>query len=430
MEKSKQIQKLEIIIFIILLFLQNFAIINTKEFGIAAITIFLIYIFIKHKMYQKINKKSIIIVTGIVFFVVISQICNKTFNFLQIGRYSMILFIGWTSIKYMEKIQEIKQKDFFNTAFYYAIIIITGYGVYQLIACKLQMPVFFNIFNNNQSYGARGLFESYSGWTRDVRIYTTFYEPSAYAIFLTIAYFYAMSFKNLDKDKRFTMTALTLFNIYFTYARSGWIVFAYYIAIYIAFKLFKNNKPLMKLTKIGTILLPLITLTIMSTLGIYIFKDASSTARTYSSLYYLVNSVNNIKGILIGHGLGSMLRIPEGLEYQGYVVETFSHNGYIDIIYQLGIPFFVIMIYAIIKYLKSKNIEDEWLIYATIFTLCCSGSLYSVESIIAMVCLVIGDFKLREHIKIDEETSKEKVKNKLLKNNIISNILEVIKNRN
>ena len=281
MEKSKQKQKLEIIIFIILLFLQNFAIINTKEFGIAAITIFLIYLFIKHRMYQKIDKKSAIIVASIVLFVVISQLLNKAFNFLQIGRYSMILFIGWTSIKYMEKIQEMNQKDFFNKVFYFALIILTGYGVYQLIASKLQMPMFFNIFNNNPSYGARGLFESYSGWTRDIRIYTTFYEPSAYAIFLTIAYFYAMTFGNLDKDKKFTITVLTLFNIFFTYSRSGWVVFAYYIAIYIAFKLFKNNKPLMKLTKIGIILLPLITLAIMSTLGIYVFKDASSTEHTH-----------------------------------------------------------------------------------------------------------------------------------------------------
>ncbi len=421
MEKSKQKQKLEIIIFIILLFLQNFAIINTKEFGIAAITIFLIYIFIKHRMYQKIDKKSTIIVASIVLFVVISQLLNKAFNFLQIGRYSMILFIGWTSIKYMEKIQEMNQKEFFNKVFYFALIILTGYGVYQLIASKLQMPMFFNIFNNNPSYGARGLFESYSGWTKDIRIYTTFYEPSAYAIFLTIAYFYAMTFGNLDKDKKFTITVLTLFNIFFTYSRSGWVVFAYYIAIYIAFKLFKNNKPLMKLTKIGIILLPLITLAIMSTLGIYVFKDASSTARTYSSLYYLVNSFNSIKGILIGHGLGAMLRIPAGLEYKGYVVETFSHNGYIDIIYQLGIPFFIIMTYAIIKYLKGKKIEDEWLIYATIFTLCCSGSMYSVESIIAIVCLVIGDFKLREHKKVEETD------NMLKENKILSKIIAIIK---
>ncbi len=421
MEKSKQKQKLEIIIFIILLFLQNFAIINTKEFGIAAITIFLIYIFIKHRMYQKIDKKSTIIVASIVLFVVISQLLNKAFNFLQIGRYSMILFIGWTSIKYMEKIQEMNQKEFFNKVFYFALIILTGYGVYQLIASKLQMPMFFNIFNNNPSYGARGLFESYSGWTKDIRIYTTFYEPSAYAIFLTIAYFYAMTFGNLDKDKKFTITVLTLFNIFFTYSRSGWVVFAYYIAIYIAFKLFKNNKPLMKLTKIGIILLPLITLAIMSTLGIYVFKDASSTARTYSSLYYLVNSFNSIKGILIGHGLGAMLRIPAGLEYKGYVVETFSHNGYIDIIYQLGIPFFIIMTYAIIKYLKGKKIEDEWLIYATIFTLCCSGSMYSVESIIAIVCLVIGDFTLREHKKVEETD------NMLKENKILSKIIAIIK---
>ena len=70
----------------------------------------------------------------------------------------------------------------------------------------------------------------------------------------------------------------------------------------------------------------------------------------------------------------------------------------------------------------AKKIEDEWLIYATIFTLCCSGSMYSVESIIAIVCLVIGDFKLREHKKIEEETD-----NMLKENKILSKILSIIK---
>ena len=66
----------------------------------------------------------------------------------------------------------VKNNHYKQFLFYFALIILTGYGVYQLIASKLQMPMFFNIFNNNPSYGARGLFESYSGWTKDIRIYT------------------------------------------------------------------------------------------------------------------------------------------------------------------------------------------------------------------------------------------------------------------
>lgn len=399
MKKDEKRQKIEIVIFIILLFLQNFSIITTKSFGIAGITIFLVYVFFRYKLYFKINKKIILVGASFVIFTLLSQFVNHSFNFSQIIRYSMIIFIAWTTIKFIEEIYKTNQKDFFDKVFFSAIMVITIYGVYQLIASKLELPLLFNIFNNNPSYGARGLFESYTGWMNDVRIYTTFYEPSSYALFLTIAYFYIMHFSNLNKDQKFVLTAMTLFNIFFTFARSGWVTFVYYIAIYYAFMLFENNYKLKKIVKIGIVLLPIITLLIMGTLGVYIFKDLSSTGRTYSSIYYLSNTFDSIKGILVGHGLGSMFNIPSDLTYNGYAVENFAHNGYIDILYQFGIPFFILVIYVLLRYIKQKNIDNDWLVYATIFTLCCFGSMYSVESIIILVCLVLISAEQTSNVK-------------------------------
>lgn len=407
MKNKKNIQRTEIIIFIILLFFQNLAVITTSSFGIAGITVFLLYIFLKYKLFLKIDKKFILLVGGAFGFIALSQVLNHAINISQIIRHAMIFFIAWTTIKYIKLIFNNDQKDFFEKAFFFAMMVITIYGIYQIIACKLEMPNFFNALSNNPSYGARGFFESYTGWMNDVRIYTTFYEPSSYALFLTIAYFYTINFKNLNNDKKFVLTVLTIFNLIFTFSRSGWVSFAYFIVIYAMFRILEDNTNLKKLMKIAVVFLPFITLAIMSTLGIVVFKDLSSTGRTFSSLYYLVNSIKGLKGLLFGHGLGSMMNIPEDLTYHGYAVENFAHNGYIDIMYQLGIPFFAIILYAIIRYLKEKKINDEWIVYATVFTICCSGSLYNVESIIALVCVVIANSVYINNLKFREMKQKK-----------------------
>lgn len=429
MKKSENIQKTEILIFVILLFLQNFAIITTKSFGIAGITVFLLYTFIRYKMYLKIDKKTIIF-TGVVFaFILLSQLLNNAFKITQIVRYAMVFFIAWTSIKYIKIIYENNNKNFFETVFFFALMVITTYGVYQFIACKLQMPNILNLFSNNPSYGARGIFESYGGWTNDIRIYTTFYEPSSYALFLTIAYFYVLTFKSIDKEKKFAITALALFNLFFTFSRSGWVTFIYFVGIYIMFKILKNNSILKKIGKVLIVLLPLITLVVMSTLGIIVFRDISSNARTYSSLYYLTNSFDSIKSIVIGHGLGSMLDLPEGTRYNDFPVENFAHNGYIDIIYQLGMPFFILALYAVVKYLKEKNIDDEWLICATIFTLCCFGSMYNVESIMVMVCIVIVYYEHIHSTKSKKEEYEEEIELNINKNETLVSICSITYNQ-
>ena len=70
-EKIKDVSfmKLEINIFLILLFLQDFALIRTNKFGIAALTVYLIFISIKYKFFMKINKKFLTFI--VVFYLTI-----------------------------------------------------------------------------------------------------------------------------------------------------------------------------------------------------------------------------------------------------------------------------------------------------------------------------------------------------------------------
>jgi len=390
MKKREIVQKLDIIIFIILLFFQNFAIIKTNSFGIAALTVFLLYIAIKYKIYLKLNKKIMISLFCLLFFITFSQLMNNAFDILQLLRFFMIIFVAYITIEYIKNIYLSQREAFFNKIFTIVLITISIYGIYQLLAGKFNLPLILNFFNNNPSYGARGIFEDYTGWVDTARLYTTFYEPSAYAIFITFAYFYIMNTKSDKKTINIITTILVVVNLFFTYSRSGWVTFAYFIIIYFMFKILKRESVLKKIGKAITVLLPFITLIIMSTLGVYIFKDLSSMGRTYSSLYYISNSVNNIKSFLIGHGLGAMLKVSEGLLYNGYIVEKFSHNGYIDIIYQLGVPFFSIIIVSLLKGINKAKLSNNWIVYASVFTLCCFGSVYNVESIISMVCLIVS----------------------------------------
>ena len=401
MKYNKDImEKIEIVIFIAFLFLQNFAIIKTKGFGISALAICLVYLFFKYKMYLKIQKKLIIVLGGLFVFIIISSIVNLNFNILQIIRLYMIIFIFWATLQYIKIINNNGKIDFLYKTFYISVISITVYGIYQLIASKYGLPILLNVFNNNPSYGGKGIFEVYGGWTNTYRIYATFYEPSVYSIFLTIAYFFIINKVKNEKKLKYIITILVLINLFFTYARSGWITFLYFICIYLAFEIMKryndiklynyiNQNHINKTIRILIILLPIITLVIMSTLGLYLFDDLSSKGRTYSSLYYLKESLGSIKSVLVGHGIGSVSEVPDGTEYNNYIIEKFAHNGYIDIMYQFGFVFFIILMVYIYKYLMEKKLNDNWMIYAVIYTICCFGSLYNIETIISLISMVI-----------------------------------------
>lgn len=387
---KEKIFKIEIIIFVILLFLQNFAIIKTENFGIAALTIFLIWVTIEYKFFMKINIRFLKFLSIFTIFVLISAIFNKSLEVMQIFRMYMIFFIVWSIFKYMNIIEEKGKTEHFFKIFYYVLLVISIYGIYQLIATSLKLPIFLNIFSNNPSYGARGIYEVYDGWNKTARIYATFYEPSSYAIFTVIAYFLIMNNDKISKMKKIIITILSITNIVFTYSRSGWITFIYFICILLLFKIIKKNNIIKKIGKIGIVLLPFITLIIMSTIGLQMFGDLSSKGRTYSSLYYLEKTGDSVKSVLLGHGLGSVTLGDEKVVYNNTKIENFTHNGYIDIAYQLGWGFLLYVVWVIIRYLKMMKVENEWIVYASIFTISCFGTMYSVESIIALICIVVN----------------------------------------
>lgn len=388
--KNEKLEKIEIIIFTIFLFLQNFAIITTEKFGISALVVFLIYSFIKYKMIYKISKNFIITGIGLVIFLVISGCINGILDIMQILRLCMIIFVGWTTIEYINVIKKHNQIKFFYKVFCIAIVCITIYGIYQIIASQYRLPIILNILSNNTSYGAKSIFSLYGGWSNKPRIYATFFEPSVYSIFLVIAYFFIIDKANINKKQKIIITILFLINLFFTYSRSGWITFIYFIGIFLVFKIFNKKNFMNKLIKLLIMMLPLISLLVMSVLGLIVFEDESAKARTYSSLYYLENTFDNLKSIFIGHGLGSISQIPEGTLYNNFPIERFAHNGYVDIMYQLGIIFWVLLMCFSYNELKKKKLKNNWLIFAIIYTLCCFGTMFNIESIISLVFIVIS----------------------------------------
>lgn len=389
MKKETEL-KIEISVFVVLLFLQNFALIRTSDFGIATLTIYMIYIFIKYKLFMEIEKKFLFFLIFLYGVIITSAVINQFINILQIARLTMIIFVGWSAYRYSNIIQEKGQTKFFYKAFKNVLIAIMIYGIYQLIASVNKWPIFLNIFNNNPSYSIKGIYQVYEGWNESARIYATFYEPSAYAIFLVNAYFFVMDNKLIEPKQKIIVTILAIINIIFTYSRSGWITFIYFLAILLFFKTIKKENGIKLIGKFLIFLLPLISLCIMSIIGLRIFNDHSSKVRTYSSLYYLENTFDNLKSVIIGHGLGSIYNIEDGTTYNNYKIEQFTHNGYIDIMYQLGVVYFIFLIYAIYKNLKDKNVQNEWILYASIFTLTCFGTMFNVESIMALVCLILS----------------------------------------
>lgn len=401
MKHNDFLEKIDIVIFVVCLFLQNFAIITTEKFGISALVVFLIYVFFRYKMFSKINKKLIILSIVLCFFLIISEILNNMIDIMQIIRLYMIIYTGWSTIEYVNWIKENKRISFFYKVFYIAMICITIYGIYQIIAYKFNLPIILNVFNNNSSYGTKTIYTLYGGWSNSSRIYTTFFEPSVYSIFLVIAYVFITCKENISIKQKIVLTLLFIINLICTYSRSGWVTFVYFAGIFMAFKIFNNKTLINKLMKILIVILPIITLLIMSMVGLIMFDDESAKARTYSSLYYFENSFDSIKSIFVGHGLGSISHITEEILYNNYIIENFAHNGYVDIMYQLGITFLIILLVYIYIELRNNKLENNWLVFSTIYTISCFGTMFNVESIISLVCVVIAIELNQEQEKVE-----------------------------
>ncbi|WP_217817359.1 O-antigen ligase family protein [Clostridium tyrobutyricum] len=402
------IKKIEIFLFILFLFMQNFALIKTSSFGVAALTVFLIYLTIKYGFYLKINLQFLICSIVLISLSLVSSQINQFYNISQIIRLVMVIFIVWSANKYVYKIYSMNCLEQFWKYFYFIAFITCLYGIYQYLASLHGLPLFLNIFNNNPSYMPKTVYDYYGGWTdSNSRVYGIFSEPSFYALFLVYC-FLMLFFKPYNKIKTIILSLLILINIFLTYARSGWAILFYCIGIMIAFFIFKRATIIRKIISLIFIFIPFINLSIMYKLQQNTFTDLSSYGRTFSAIYYLKNSYDTVTHFLFGHGLG-FISAQTADKYLQMYVENYSHNGYVEILYSLGIPILVSTIIILYKNInKIKVYKYRIITFAAIFTVCSFGASYNIESIIAIITIIFTISKIKSRNVKDLDYGKHK----------------------
>lgn len=391
LDRIKKID-IELLIFVLCIFLQNFAIISTKDFGISCIVLFLIYVFFRYNYIKKLNVKFIAFNVISLLFVALNYVFNDIFAFTQVVRYFLVAFVVFTGYYYVKDIIDKSKTDLLLKYCFIVTTIICVYGIYQFIASLYDLPMFLNIFNNNPSYAVRHIHETYGGWVKIGRIYGVFFEPSIYAIFLSNLFFIFLLTKKDDyyyKLSYFIPMVLIFFNILLTFSRAGWIVFLIYFTVYIFNKLFRNNDLLKKMFKFSIIILPFIVFVAMYTIGLMLFKDNSSLTRTYSSLFYLKRTFSHLKYILIGHGLGS-ISMPNFCNwFHRTDIEPFTHNGFIEVLYQFGLIYFIYAIYKINKFISKTIKSKSFYSFAAFSSLLCFGAHYNIDSLVVLIIIFI-----------------------------------------
>ncbi len=391
MSKLKKLD-IELLIFLFCLFFQNFAIIRTSSFGISVIVLFLIYAFFRYKFYKELSKKFILFVITTIIFILISSKINNIFNIFQIVRYFLCVFVAYTSYFYIKNlIKNDKTEKLLNYSLNFCLILCI-YGIYQVYASRNHWPMFLNVFNNNPSYAVRGIFEVYGGWVSFDRVYTTFFEPSIYAVFLVNLLFIFIMFKEKDERTKFKLRYtifLMLINLFLTFSRAGWVIFVCYLGIFIYYKLFSKYKIMSKIGKIMIINLPFIILATMYFIGLIMFSDQSSLTRTYSSLFYLVNSFKKVIFVLFGHGLNVMSFSNYCVSFQKVFIEPFAHNGYIEIAYQFGWLYLLYLLFVVNRFIDKGLKKFNWFPYAAVVSVCCFGAIYNVDSLTTLIVMII-----------------------------------------
>ena len=393
------------ILFILFLFAQNFALIKTEDFGISALTIYLFFLFIKYKMYKKFKIQNFIFSLFFVALIIIILLFNGYINILRILRWLMLGFILVTSLKYMSIIYSDNRDDDFWEFFFNILLIILIYGLYEYIANIYRLPLFLNIFSNNPSYAEIGIFNYFGGWTDFPRIYTIFFEPSVYATFLVGVLVLIFDNSHISKRKKTFIIILILTNEILTFSRSGWGILLYtFVGYFTLISLFRIKflKCCSYLVNKVMLFIPFINLFFMYLGNIYFFNDLSSKARTNSAIYYLQKSFENIKSILIGHGIGSIdANYTKKLWMKNYI-EIRAHNGYVEYIYEFGwILFFVVLIYFYLSANKIKRYKNKIIVLCFIPSICSFGIMYSVESILVIMVIVYSynKFEAKRYMK-------------------------------
>ena len=103
LDRIKKID-IELLIFVLCIFLQNFAIISTKDFGISCIVLFLIYVFFRYNYIKKLNVKFIAFNVISLLFVALNYVFNDIFAFTQVVRYFLVAFVVFTGYYYVKDI--------------------------------------------------------------------------------------------------------------------------------------------------------------------------------------------------------------------------------------------------------------------------------------------------------------------------------------
>lgn len=392
----KRTKKIEYFLFIILLFFQNFAIIKTDSFGISGLVIFLlmISIFQFKTFYYKINIKYLVFMLLMISVLILGAFLNDILYITQIIKVIMNIWLIYVAYIYIKKIYKDKNQEYFWNLYAKIALLMFLYGIYEFIAIRNSLPLVLNVFNNNPSYYVRSVYDYFSGWNEGYRLYNVFFEPSAFSAFLVYNLFLIKENRYMKKSLKIILYVLIIFNLIFTYARTGWVTMCYMIIIYMSYKLLSNKA---KVLDNIFFLFPIINIIIMHFVGLVLYTDKSSVARTYSAIYYLQESFDSIKSFLFGHGCGS---IANGTVHLNNI-DTSAHNGYCDIIYQYGMPIFIYLL-EVIKH-KIINIKKHrYLIVGVIGTLCCFANYYVVETFIVLAILIF--------IYCEEENMEEEVK--------------------
>ncbi|MGL5640706.1 MAG: O-antigen ligase family protein [Paraclostridium sp.] len=395
--KSQNIKNLEMIIFIMGVVLQCFSILTIGGSGIPFLLIVCLIFYIKYKFYNKVNIAFIIISVLIGVRTLSDRLVMGT-PIVSIIRLFMVIFISYVSFRYISLIYKEKNQKRFYKIYIGIFFLLNLYGIYSMFSMKLNLPLFMNIFINNPSYAVKETVFSYvSGWVDDMRIYTTFSEPSFYAFFLCINLFII---KNLDikfKEK-LVMYSLLAINLYNTYSRSGYVIFIQFIIVMFGFKLvskiIKSKKHTFIILITIVLLVPFINLGIMNFANENIFNDLSSESRTKSGVYYLNKSFEDTSSLLIGHGYKS-IALGYNQELQSKDIEGFAHNAYIEIIYEFGWVFFILFMMLIVIFINKEvdSYEYKLQIVTIIAMLSSSVTFYNIESIISLISIFIASAK-------------------------------------
>ena len=202
------INKISLNFFIISIFLQSFSIIKTDGFGIAFSTTLILLIFILNLKKIKISKTEMLLLVFTNIILLFNMIINQEYILIKLLRIDMIIFdIIMTKYFIIKYDYEDIKKYFIRYIF---IIII--YGIYCYLADLYNLPKFMNIFINNPSYAdySNDMYRYYGGWSKSARIYTVFYEPSVYAVFMVLCIVF-ISLISINKRKKISLDFLMLY---------------------------------------------------------------------------------------------------------------------------------------------------------------------------------------------------------------------------